>query len=81
MLSVRLQVTEDEERCEAVKRIFVDVLQRGNFEHIIMITHLGTIKQSWHSNELAVEKLDGKMSTVISVAHKSPQLTQRVLEY
>jgi len=45
-----------------------DVLQRGIFEHIIMITHLDIVKQSWHSNELAVEKLDGKMSTVISVS-------------
>jgi len=58
----------DEERCEAVKRIFADVLQRGIFEHILMITHLDTVKQSWHSHGLAVQKLDGKMSTVISVS-------------
>jgi DNA repair exonuclease SbcCD ATPase subunit len=58
----------DEERCEAVKRIFDDVLQRGIFEHIIMITHLDTVKQSWHAHELSVQKLDGKMSTVISVS-------------
>ena len=30
----------DEERCEAVQRIFEDVQQRGIFEHIIMVTHL-----------------------------------------
>jgi len=58
----------DEERCEAVKRIFADVLQLGIFEHIIMITHLDTVKESWHANGLAVQKLDGKMSTVISVS-------------
>jgi DNA repair exonuclease SbcCD ATPase subunit len=58
----------DEERCEAVKRIFDDVLQRGIFEHIVMITHLDTVKQSWHTHELSVQKLDGKMSTVISVS-------------
>ncbi len=58
----------DEERCEAVKRIFDDVLQRGIFEHIIMITHLDTVKQSWHAHGLSVQKLDGKMSTVIPLS-------------
>lgn len=58
----------DEERCEAVKRIFDSVLQRGIFDHIIMITHLDTVKQSWHAHGLAVQKLDGKISTVISVS-------------
>ena len=51
-----------------MKRIFDDVLQRGIFEHIIMITHLDTIKQSWHAHGLVVQKLDGKMSTVISIS-------------
>jgi len=58
----------DEERSESVKRIFADVLQRGIFEHIVMITHLDTVKQSWHADGLAVQKLDGKISTVISVS-------------
>lgn len=57
----------DEERCEAVKRIFEDVLQRGIFEHIVMITHLDTVKQSWHAHGLAVQK-EGKTSTVTSVS-------------
>ena len=60
--------SRDEERCEAVKRIFEDVLQRGIFEHIIMITHLDTVKQSWHAHGLSVQKLDGITSTVISVS-------------
>ena len=30
----------DDERCDAVQRIFADVQKRGIFEHIIMITHL-----------------------------------------
>jgi len=58
----------DEERCEAVKRIFDDVLRRGIFEHIIMITHLDTVKQGWHAHGLSVQKIDGKMSTVFSVS-------------
>ncbi len=56
----------DDERSEAVKRIFDDVLQRGIFDHIIMITHLDTVKQSWHGHWLSVQKLDGKISRVIS---------------
>lgn len=56
----------DDERSEAVKRIFDDVLQRGIFDHIIMITHLDTVKQSWHAHELSVQKLDGKISKVMS---------------
>ncbi len=56
----------DEERSEAVKRIFADVLQRGIFEHIIMITHLDTVKQSWHTDGLVVQKLDSKISAVVS---------------
>ncbi len=58
----------DEERSESVKRIFADVLQRGIFEHIVMITHLDTVKQSWQADGLAVQKVDGKISTVISVS-------------
>ncbi|GLV54333.1 putative DNA double-strand break repair Rad50 ATPase [Dictyobacter sp. S3.2.2.5] len=57
----------DEERCEAVQRIFANVLQRGIFEHIIMITHLDTVKQSWQANGLTVRKMDGKKSAIISV--------------
>ena len=56
----------DDERSEAVKRIFDDVLQRGIFDHIIMITHLDTVKQSWHAHWLSVQKLDGKISRVMS---------------
>ena len=55
----------DDERSEAVKRIFDDVLQRGIFDHIIMITHLDTVKQSWHAHWLSVQKLDGKISRVM----------------
>ncbi len=56
----------DDERSEAVKRIFDDVLQRGIFDHIIMITHLDTVKQSWHAYWLSVQKVDGKISRVMS---------------
>ncbi len=56
----------DDERSEAVKRIFDDVLQRGIFDHIIMITHLDTVKQSWQAHWLSVQKLDGKISRVLS---------------
>ncbi|SRR6266566_4452013 len=57
----------DDERSEAVKRIFDNVLQRGIFNHIIMITHLDTVKQSWHAHWLYVQKLDGKISRVMRV--------------
>lgn len=58
----------DDERCDAVQRIFADVQKRGIFEHIIMITHLDSVKQGWHANGLVVQKVDGKISTVISVS-------------
>jgi exonuclease SbcC len=58
----------DEERCEAVQRIFEDVQNRGIFEHIIMITHLDTVKQNWRANGLVVQKLNGKMSQIISIS-------------
>lgn len=56
----------DDERTEAVKRILDDVLQHGIFVHIIMITHLDTVKQNWHAHWLSVQKLDGKISRVLS---------------
>ena len=57
----------DEERCDAVQRIFEDVQQRGIFEHIIMVTHLDTVKQSWRATGLEVQKVGSKSSKVISV--------------
>lgn len=58
----------DEERCESVQSIFEDVQQRGIFEHIIMITHLDTVKQSWRATGLEVQRVSSKASKVISVA-------------
>lgn len=58
----------DEERCEAVQRIFEDVQNRGIFEHILMITHLDTVKQNWRANGLVIQKLNGKISQVISIS-------------
>lgn len=55
----------DEERRDAVQRIFDDVLQRGVFEHIIMITHLEAVKQDWQAAMVEVEKIDGKTSSVL----------------
>ncbi len=57
----------DDERCDAVQRIFADVQKRGIFERIIMITHLDSVKQGWLASGLVVQKVDGKTSTVISV--------------
>ena len=56
----------DDERCDAVQRIFADVQKRGIFERIIMITHLDSVKQGWLASGLVVQKLDGKTSTVIT---------------
>jgi DNA repair protein SbcC/Rad50 len=58
----------DEERRDAVQRIFVDVLQRGVFEHIIMITHLDVVKQDWQASGLEVLKVSSKTSKVERVA-------------
>jgi exonuclease SbcC len=55
----------DDERREAVQRIFEDVLRRGIFEHIIMITHLDAVKHGWRGATLEVHKVDSKTSKVI----------------
>lgn len=55
----------DDERREAVQRIFEDVLRRGIFEHIIMITHLDAVKHGWRAATLEVHKIDSKTSKVI----------------
>ena len=54
-------------KSDAVQRIFEDVQQRGIFEHIIMVTHLDTVKQSWRATGLEVQKVGSKSSKVISV--------------
>jgi DNA repair exonuclease SbcCD ATPase subunit len=56
----------DDERREAVQRIFEDVLRRGIFEHIIMITHLDAVKHGWRGATLEVHKIDSKTSKVIA---------------
>jgi DNA repair protein SbcC/Rad50 len=56
----------DDERREAVQRIFEDVLHRGVFEHIIMITHLDAVKHGWRGATLEVHKVDSKTSKVIT---------------
>jgi DNA repair protein SbcC/Rad50 len=56
----------DDERREAVQRIFEDVLHRGIFEHIIMITHLDAVKHGWRGATLEVHKIDSKTSKVIA---------------
>jgi DNA repair exonuclease SbcCD ATPase subunit len=56
----------DDERREAVQRIFEDVLHRGVFEHIIMITHLDAVKHGWRGATLEVYKTDSKTSKVIA---------------
>ncbi|MCQ3976140.1 MAG: hypothetical protein DPW09_22155 [Anaerolineae bacterium] len=55
----------DDERREAVQRIFEDVQQRGIFEHIVMITHLDTVKHNWRGIQLQVEKVDTKTSRIV----------------
>lgn len=57
----------DDERCSAVQQIFEDVQQHGIFEHIIMITHLDTVKHNWQAAELEVQKVSSKTSKVVSV--------------
>ena len=59
----------DDERREAVQRIFEDVLRRGIFEHIIMITHLDAVKHGWRGATLEVHKIDSKTSKVVAGVH------------
>lgn len=54
----------DDERCAMVQRIFEDVQQRGIFEHILMITHLDSVKQGWRAVGLEVRKKDTKTSEI-----------------
>ena len=54
----------DGERRDAAQRIFADVLQRGVFEHIIMVTHIESVKQNWQSHGLEVLKTGSKTSVV-----------------
>ena len=58
----------DDERCGAVQRIFEDVQQRGIFEHILMITHLDSVKQGWRAAGLEVRRKDTKTSEIIPIA-------------
>lgn len=58
----------DDERCSAVQRIFEDVQQCGIFEHILMITHLDSVKQGWRATGLEVRRKDTKTSEIIPIA-------------
>ena len=58
----------DDERCDAVQHIFEDVQQRGIFEHILMITHLDSVKQGWRAAGLEVRRKDTKTSEIIPIA-------------
>jgi exonuclease SbcC len=49
----------DDERRDAVQRIFEQVQQTGVFQHIILITHLQAVKDQWQANRLDVRKLPG----------------------
>ncbi len=55
----------DEERRDAVQRTFADVLRRGVFEHIIMITHIDAVKQGWQAAGMEVRKTGSKTSEVV----------------
>ena len=56
----------DDERREAMQRVFDDVQRRGIFEHVIMITHLDTVKHGWQGTSLRVEKVGPKSSRVVA---------------
>jgi DNA repair exonuclease SbcCD ATPase subunit len=45
--------------------VLEDVVRRGIFEHIIMITHLDAVKHGWRAATLEVHKIDSKTSKVI----------------
>ncbi len=57
----------DDERREAVQQIFEAVLQRGVFQHIIMVTHMESVKQGWHAAGMEVIKVDAKTSRVVTL--------------
>jgi DNA repair exonuclease SbcCD ATPase subunit len=53
----------DEERLEAMQTVFDSVQQTGFFEHVIMVTHLESVKQNWQGSRLNVRKVDTKSSS------------------
>ncbi|GEM50042.1 AAA family ATPase [Deinococcus cellulosilyticus] len=46
----------DDGKREQVQDILEDVLRRGVFEHIIMITHIDDVKLNWRAHRLDVQK-------------------------
>jgi len=57
----------DDERREAVERIFEDVCHNKIFEYLILITHLDIVKQSWNAHSIELEKVDAKSSRIVSI--------------
>ena len=57
--------TLDDERRDGVQRVFEDVLLRGWFDHILMITHIDAVKQGWRANGLEVRKVGTKTSEAV----------------
>jgi DNA repair exonuclease SbcCD ATPase subunit len=54
----------DDDRREAIQRVLDDVQRQGIFEHIVMITHLESVKQGWQGAWLEVEKVGPKTSRI-----------------
>jgi recombinational DNA repair ATPase RecF len=67
----------DDERSEAVKRIFDDVLQRGIFEHSIMITHLVSARAYHGMLKLARTIADLVGSEMIAANHVAEAVQYR----
>jgi DNA repair exonuclease SbcCD ATPase subunit len=65
----------DEERLEQVQQVFNEVVQRGLFEHIIMVTHLESVKQTWQGARLDVRKDVGAATSTIAFFEGSGGLT------
>lgn len=52
----------DDERRDAMQRVFAAVQARGLFRHILMITHLEAVREGWPAHGLEVTKVSSKVS-------------------
>ena len=56
----------DDDRRQAVRQVLDIVQSHGVFKHVVMVTHLESVKQVWAGARLDVRKVDAKTSRVVA---------------
>ena len=69
----------DDERREAMQRVFDDVQRNGVFDHIVMITHLEAVRHAWHGTRLEIGKVGAKTSQVL-IASADGAVTEELVD-